>query len=182
MSYRRSILFLVLLSLVGCEENRSQQQAPAPQPVLIQLAERGDFPALDRLLKDRNPDVLDQCQWTPLMKAVQNGHFATARRLLEAGADPNAQDKGGYTPLLFAAAQGHEALIDLLLDYGAEIDHQEHSSGWTALIWAAKAGQERSVRRLLERGANPEIRDFSGQRARDWAVRKGWTAIADLLP
>ena len=52
---------------------------------------------------------------TPLHRAAANGHFATARALVAAGADTHAKDKGGRTPLYLATMQGHKALALMLI-------------------------------------------------------------------
>ena len=115
------------------------------------------------------------------MKAALNGHLATARRLLDAGADPNAEDKGGYTVLMLAASRGHGDLVRLLIARGADLDHQEPGAGWSALLWAAKDGRQDSVAILLSQGANPNLQDVDGRDARDWARANGHEEILGLL-
>jgi len=174
----------VLLVLTACSASPSDQtrMLEDPDPVLVNLAERGDLPAIDSLLDaGATPNVVDGCQWTPLMKTALYGHFATARRLLDAGADPNAEDQGGYTALMLAASRGHGDLVRLLIDRGATLDRQELSGGCTALIWAAKEGREASVEILLSQGANRTLKGLDGRDAADWAREKDHDAILLLL-
>lgn len=54
-----------------------------------------------------------------LIEAVKAGEHATARRLIEGGADVNQQDEQGWTPLNFAAGRGDLPMAKLLVDKGA---------------------------------------------------------------
>jgi len=78
--------------------------------------------------------------------AVQRGHVAMVRLLLDRGA------KIGCGALYDAALRGNEAIVRLLLDRGADIDAQDGYCG--ALQVAAERGNEALVRLLLDRGAN----------------------------
>ncbi|MDJ0842362.1 MAG: ankyrin repeat domain-containing protein [Acidobacteriota bacterium] len=51
---------------------------------------------------------------TPLMVAVREGRFHTAKTLLAGGADPSVMDPDGRTALHFARQNGDQRLIDLL--------------------------------------------------------------------
>ncbi len=173
------LLIFTACSRVSPEQTQTQD---APDPPLVLLAERGDFPAIDALLAaGAAPDPVDGCHWTPLMKAALKGHLATARRLLDAGADPNAEDKGGYSALMLAASRGHGDLVRLLIERGADVDRQERDAGWSALLWAAKDGRRNSVAILLSQGANPHLQDVNGRYARDWARENGHKDILELL-
>jgi ankyrin repeat protein len=148
----------------------------------VASAERGDIAALDALLRtDREPDVRDHCDWTPLMKAALNGHLEAADRLLAAGAQVDAQDKGGYTALLLAASNNHVPMVERLLAQGAMVDHQERTQGWTALIWAAKQDHEQTVEALIHHRADPTLKDFSGRTAADWAREAGHAGLLNVL-
>lgn len=171
------------LILTGCGPREAAEQEPATPP-LLQIAERGDLPALDRMLASQggtNVNVRDHCQWTPLMKAALNGHLEAARRLLAAGAWVDAADEGGYTALMLAASNNQPALVRLLKEHGADLNHTEPGLGWTALIWAAKQGHREAVEALLRLGADPQRRDREGNSAADWARRNGHGTVLALL-
>jgi ankyrin repeat protein len=55
----------------------------------------------------------------PIHSAAAAGDRASARALLEAGANPNVTQQGGYTPLHSAAHNGDAELVRLLLEHGA---------------------------------------------------------------
>ena len=167
--------------LVSCADTTGEHPRD-PGAALLSAAEQGDLPGLERLIGDNpTPDARDACQWTPLMKAATNGHFEVTRRLLEAGAQTELGDKGGYTALMLAASNNHADVVGLLLEFGADPNHIETTRGWSALIWAAKRGHKESALILLTNGANPELRDFEGFSALDWARKNQKTELVTML-
>ncbi len=54
-----------------------------------------------------------------LIEAVKAGEHATAKTLIDSGADVNQQDEQGWTPLNFAAGRGDLPMAKLLVDKGA---------------------------------------------------------------
>lgn len=74
-----------------------------------------------------------------LISACGAGRVATARVLLEHGADVNL-GRPGVTPLMTAAARGSVALIDLLLEFGAD-PRLRDPEGRTALDYAEQDRQ-----------------------------------------
>ncbi len=55
-----------------------------------------------------------------LIEAARTGDYASARELIENGADINQQDEQGWTPLCFAAGKGDQEMVKLLIDGGAD--------------------------------------------------------------
>ncbi|MEN8166321.1 MAG: ankyrin repeat domain-containing protein [Pseudomonadota bacterium] len=115
------------------------------------------------------------------MKAALNGHLETTRQLLIADAAVNLTDKGGYSAMMLAASNNHVEIVELLLNEGADVDQVENTNGWTALIWAAKQGHLHTVQILLHHQADPDLQDFQGKRAMDWATDGGFAAIVSLI-
>jgi ankyrin repeat protein len=59
---------------------------------------------------------------TPLQTAMLSGQYATAKILLDHGADALVRQSKGFAPLHEAALLGRTDLVQLLLDHGAEIN------------------------------------------------------------
>jgi ankyrin repeat protein len=171
------------------------------QTPLCLAAERGDE-AVMRLLLDRVADIeaADKDGLTPLSKAalighkdimplrsqtllwwaVERGHEAVGRLLLDRGADTDVANMDGQTPLCLAAERGDEAVMRLLLDRGAETNAVD-KDGRTPLSWATKRGDAAVVRLLLDRNAYTEAADRDGRTPLWWAASKGHKAIVRLL-
>jgi ankyrin repeat protein len=97
--------------------------------------------------------------------AAGGGSVATARLLLEHGADP---DRGA---LHAAAAGGHAPLVRTLLDAGADVDRRDPETGRTPLHAAVAAGPDGGapeiVRVLLAAGADVNATTNDGASALD---------------
>ncbi|KID95826.1 Het-eN, partial [Metarhizium majus ARSEF 297] len=92
---------------------------------------------------------------TPLMLAAENDHKATARLLLEHGADINMKDEEGWTPLIHATESGHEGIVQLLLEHGAACDiNVKDRRGRTPLSIAAGKRNKSTLQLLLKYGGD----------------------------
>lgn len=90
---------------------------------------------------------------TPLALAVEYGHEAVVRLLLETGeADVTLRDDHNYTPLSTAAMTGQEAIVGLLLETGETDVNSTGCHGGTPLWYATSFGDEAIVRLLLDAG------------------------------
>lgn len=175
-----SFLLTGALALLGACSDAPDPQAQAQ--ALLEVAERGDVPALRQLLgESADVDVRNACDWTPLMEAAVKGHRDAVAELLAAGAEVDATDNGGYTALMLAASNDHAETVELLLAQGAMIDAQEQTQGYTALIWAAHRGHRRTVETLLRHGADTTLPDLKGRTAAEHARAKGREALAALI-
>ncbi len=131
----------------------------------------------------------DRVRMTPLLIAVENGHFELARDLLEKGADPNASPTG-YSALHALTwvrkpirgdgdpspiGSGNISSLDMvrLLVAGGADPNQRLSrgkselgrftySGSTAFLLAAQAGDLPLAQLLIELGADPTIPNADG--------------------
>ena len=112
--------------------------------------------------------------------AVQEGHEAVVKVLLERGAALETRDYWGRTPLLHAARYGHEAVIKVLLERGVELKTKDNDSR-TPLSHAAGNGHEAVVKVLLERGAELKTRDNDSRTPLLWAARYGHEAVVKVL-
>jgi ankyrin repeat protein len=116
-----------------------------------------------------------------LHSAVRHDDLATARRLLQEGADPNLATRHGVRPLSLAAANGNEAMIRLLVAGGADPDARD-GRGEPMLMAAVDSGEPAAVNALLELGADVDARDpHYEQTALMLAAQAGSTEIAKAL-
>lgn len=160
--------------------------------VLTLSAASGDIEEVEILLDggadpDRPTDALGG---TPLLMALDLGHWDVARLLLARGANPKAMTTGHMTSLIklsgswpSAPAQRAEqvALAAYLIDHGVGVDDQLSGPGTSALMMAAIRGNEELVQLLLQRGADPRLEDRRGQTALAFTARKGHAAVAEVL-
>jgi ankyrin repeat protein len=93
---------------------------------LIAAAHLGHADAVKLLIAAKAPlNHVNNLGWTALMEAIVLGnggtnHTATARALVEAGADVNIADKQGTTPLQHARRRGYVEIARILENAGAQ--------------------------------------------------------------
>ena len=106
-----------------------------------------------------------------LLAAAYGNELATARRLIEAGADVNAKDESEQSAYLIATSEVGDdpRLLELTLDSGADV-HAKDSYNGTGLIRAAERGHATIVSRLLH--TDIEV---------DHVNRLGWTALQEAV-
>lgn len=117
--------------------------------------------------------------FTPLLFAARQGSVASARLLLDAGADVNETAPDGATPLVVASFSGHGELAAFLLRRGA--DPNASGAGYAALHTAVLRSDGQLIRTLVAHGADPDIcltRGSRVPRATHWWVLPGSLAGA----
>jgi ankyrin repeat protein len=169
-------------------------------PSIMDAAQYGDVKQMEAALADGadqkllNTALLEVSHSLPLVVDVNRRevdlsprYVATARLLLEKGANLEARDEQGFTPLLFAASYGGTAMVKLFLEKGAKIEAR-NSSGQTALIGAAcncmsidMPSTGDAARLLLAHGADLEARDKKGETALMAAAEWGRVRIVEIL-
>lgn len=111
---------------------------------------------------------------TPLLFAARNGDIATARVLVDAGADVQDSEASGASALVVAAHSGHEPLAIFLLQRGA--DANAAGAGYTPLHAAVLRGELELVDALLASGAQLNALVEHGTAGRrfsaDFSIRK----------
>ena len=138
------------------DELAGEAPSPAADPTaadLLAAIRRGDRRRFDQLLNanPRAARATGSGGITPLMYAGLYGDAASARKLLDMGADPNARNDAGASALMWAV-DDLEA-TRLLLDRGAD-PNLRSADGRTALVLAAaRSGASDVVKALLDRGA-----------------------------
>ncbi len=93
---------------------------------------------------------------TALMFAARVGDLASARLLVDAGADVDDADAWGVSATVLAAHSGFGDLVEFLLDEGADASAAE--AGFSALHVAIMRRDEQLARTLLAHGADPNAR------------------------
>ncbi len=90
---------------------------------------------------------------TALLFAARIGDLASARLLVEGGADVDDQDAWGVSATVSAAHSGYVGLVEFLLDQGA--DPNAVDAGFSALHEAVMRRDERMAAALLDHAADP---------------------------
>jgi uncharacterized protein len=104
-----------------------------------------------------------------LRDAAWRDDIATARRLVEGGADVDAKDDTEQSAYLIATSEGYLDLLELTLHAGADVDSKDSWNG-TGLIRAAERGHHLVVGRLLRAGVD-----------RDHVNRIGYQAVHEAV-
>jgi ankyrin repeat protein len=89
---------------------------------------------------------------TPLQTAMLSGQYATAKILLDHGADVLVRQSKGFAPMHEAALLGRTDLVQLLLDHGAEINSVA-DNGETPLAEALRGKHEELAAWMKAKGA-----------------------------
>lgn len=90
---------------------------------------------------------------TALMFAARVGDLASAKLLVEGGANVNDEDAWGVSATVLASHSDYGDVVAYLLDKGADPNKAE--AGFTALDDAIMRRDEKTVSALLEHGADP---------------------------
>ena len=98
---------------------------------------------------------IDVKEVTPLIAAIEAGHFHVVHLLADAGADVNRPDSSGFTPLMGAARAGHAKMVQFLLERGARHDAVD-ASGRDARKYAAEFHHQGEIAPILQRGSNKD--------------------------
>jgi ankyrin repeat protein len=109
---------------------------------------------------------------TPLHCVAQRGVSpASAKALLDGGAEVDAHDDAGHTPLHTAAQMGHASMVRLLLAAGADAGVRDNDD-WRALHHAALSGSRETAEALLAAGADPHALDRGGDTPFSFAAQE----------
>ena len=122
----------------------------------LHLAAFSGVPEAVRLVVERGGEVNARARTkfknTPLQAALLAGQLATAKLLLERGADPLVRQAHGFTPLHEVAFEGRRDLVDLLLAAGAELNSRA-DDGRTVLTEALRGNHAELADYLRSKGA-----------------------------
>src|SRR5215216_5821316 len=99
-----------------------------------------------------------------LIEAVKAENVASAKQLIDSGADVNQQDDQGWTPLNWAAGKGNLEMVNLLVENGADVFKVGRDQRTPYMI-ALAAGRVEVVKFLRQAEENsPGERPFMPER------------------
>jgi ankyrin repeat protein len=141
---------------------------------LLEAAAKDNLTTLSQILAAPHGKIMldwrDSDGCTALFAAAHMGSFASAKRLLEEGADVDSADNAGITPLLVALGKGHTSLARMLVEvYNANPNHANHK-GWTAMHFSACRGSVEAIEMLLSRGVEAFAQNEGGWTPLHYAV------------
>lgn len=116
---------------------------------LLTIAVESDNIDAAKLLVDAGADVNSGKVYTPLTKAIEEGHYKFVEFLLKEGADPNNIPEHGFegwTPLHHAAKRGDQNIIKLLIEWGVGVNKQNRYGIRTPLDVAKNFRTKRLLR------------------------------------
>ncbi|MCJ1358679.1 MAG: hypothetical protein MMC33_008679 [Icmadophila ericetorum] len=117
---------------------------------------------------------------TALQLAVQVGHYATARILVNSGARIQTIDEA-ISLLSGACQKGYFAIVSLLLEVSGVDINVELSDGYTLFMVASAKGQTEVVRLLLGLEANVYAMSWKTETALHRASKNGHDQVIRLL-
>jgi len=115
---------------------------------------------------------------TPLMIASIKGYLATAKLLMDQGADVN---KPGWTPLHYAASKGNIEMIRILLEDNAYIDTASPNGTTPLMMAAGYSSNPLACKVLLEEGADPTLINDKDLSAMDFAAQEKQLESFELI-
>lgn len=116
------VAFLKVALALGCDPRAIT--SPYKGTALIAAAHLGHHRSVAELIMAGAPlDHVNNLGMTALIEAIVLGdggtnHQATAKLLLDAGADPNLADRTGTRPLALARGRGYAALAEMIVQAG----------------------------------------------------------------
>ncbi len=117
---------------------------------------------------------------TPLVVALAEGHFQTAKLLHLNGASADVRGYREKTPLFCAAWNGDLKMVQTLLDCDADVNAQDYL-GWTSMHAAASQSWPDVARLLFEHGADVNRRHVNGGTPLHISVNDWKVAVMPVL-
>lgn len=138
-----------------------------------------------QMMVDHKKDIIEELSthgFTALGIASHFNKEDIVRFLLTRKADPNIPSQNGYQvyPLHTALSNNDSGISKLLIEAGAEVNVRQFG-GLTPLHFAAQHGNIDLIIILLEQGAAITAVSETEETAADFAAKKGFHEIAEIL-
>ncbi|MEL7022100.1 MAG: ankyrin repeat domain-containing protein, partial [Bacteroidota bacterium] len=154
----------------GADVSKKNENGDSP----LYIATVKGYDMIAGMLLHKSEDAVGDVNWEselgePLINiAAQSNSAALVETMLEFGADVTKTDYMDNTALSIAAQNGNRAMVEALLASGTDVNHI-NMMGATATMLAAKNGHQDIANLLVEYGGNPEIRNYEGVSASQYA-------------
>ena len=140
-------------------------------------AKNGDLQTVRSLvwrtdINERDETPYSQNKNTALIWASINGHYWTAKELLEAKADVHLVNGDDQTALDLAVSRGNAAIVDLLIKAKSDVNRVQLNSRATPIIYPAIEVRTDVIKLLINAKANLNHEYGAGQTALSWAACK----------
>ena len=151
--------------------------------VVHYLAHKGNVNILELFISKfpESVDIKGPEQLTPIDFAAQNAQARAVEYLLDQGANPNAPGIDGWCLIHRVVSRGNRQILEALIKKQPTLAHSKGPQGITPLHVAAAKGLVELTVYLLDQGADPQAQDAHGLRAVDYAVKKKYQAVTELL-
>ena len=140
--------------------NRSRHDDPQKcKPALWEAVENNKIDQVSKLINEGCNVNEKWNNWSPLMKAAEEGYLEILNLLIDSGANLSATNRHGRDALSFAAAPSRNRktptnTLRRLIQCGANLNHVD-DTGMTAREWAIKEKRNDAVACFEEIGARP---------------------------
>lgn len=154
----------------GADVSKVNENGDSP----LYIATVKGYDLIAGMLLHKSEDATGDVNWEselgePLLNiAAESNNASLVATMLEFGADVTATDYMDNTALNIAAKNGNQEMVEALIANGVDINHV-NMMGSTAIMQAAKNGHQAIANMLAENGGNPEIRNYAGASASQYA-------------
>jgi ankyrin repeat protein len=149
----------------------------------IHTATKANNPiVIDMLLKQSPTDLKLKTKvgLTPLLLAIEAGHFKLIKSYLKKKANLNATTSAGLSALQIAMRSNSLQTLDFLIKKGAKLDITTKDAK-TLLHLASEAGSVKIVKLLVRKGIKVGLKDKHNMLALDYAVQNAHAPVVAFL-
>lgn len=155
----REMLDLLIRAGVDINQADRRSRDHKSRTPLMEAARKGWEDGIQLLLDAKaNTEVADETGATALCLAVRGGKTASAKKLLEAGANPNGTGGPDHQQMVPLHEAANDEMVEALINAGAYVNAKDRQN-FTPLHYHARAGRLSILRRLLAAGADANALD-----------------------